>query len=348
MGSRHCEATVAVLFAHAEAHGACLATVDPRLRGCLCRLMKRGEVIRPARSVYARVSYWSGLSERDKGLHVLRALQELHPDWVFCFASAALAYDLPIDFRKMREVHVATSARRRARATKGAVFHIIPDSERTSTVLGIRVVSFERTLLDCMRTSGFERALALADAALRSKLSSRSRLLSYFRRAGRGLSGSSRAMKVMLLADPRSESAGESIARATMIEQGFALPDLQVSFRRPMDEDRFYRVDFLWLREDGSRVIGEFDGRMKYEDAEMRGGRSALRVLEDERRRESHLSAYGMPIVRFSYRDVMDAARFVRLLRCFGVPRREEAAVEHRKLWRSRSVSAKTFCIVSF
>lgn len=102
------------------------------------------------------------------------------------------------------------------------------------------------------------------------------------------------------------------------------------------------------MREDGSRIIGEFDGRAKYEDASLRGGRDALRVLEDERRRESRLTAYGMPIMRFSYRDAMNAAYFARLLKRFGVPWRREAADEHGRLNRSRSTSAKTFCIASF
>lgn len=348
MGSRSCETEVRRLLAHAETRGRCLATVDSRLRGGLVRLMRRGEVVRPARSVYARRAHWEGLSARSKGLYVLRALQELHPKWVFCSFSAALAYDLPIPFDLMGRAHVATSPRRRARATKGVAFRIVPDGEPVHIVSGIRVVPFERALLDCMRVSAFGRALALADAALRSGRASRERLLAYFRRVGRNLTGSLNARRTLRYADARSESAGESVARAAMIEQGFALPDLQVSFERPLNEGRSFRVDFLWMREDGMQVIGEFDGRVKYESRDLRGDRSALRVMEDERRRESQLSVYGMPIVRFSYRDVMDAAYFARLLGRFGIPRREEAAREHRRLQRSRSSAAKTFCVASF
>ena len=40
---------------------------------------------------------------------------------------------------------------------------------------------------------------------------------------------------------------------------------------------------------DGSRVIGEFDGMPKYEDAALRGGRTPMRVLADEQHREAQL-----------------------------------------------------------
>lgn len=348
MGSRHRIAELERLFAHAERQRCCLATVDPRLRDALRRLAARDEVVRPARSVYARRSCWESLSTRDRAQFTLRALQKLHPDWVFCFGSAALAYDLPASFASTRQVHVATTRARRARATRGVRFHVMPDDEDVCVVEGIRVTSFERTLLDCMRTAGFKRALALADAALRSGRAARGRLEASFLEKGSRQTGVRHAARALRYADARSESAGESVARAAMIEQGFALPDLQVSFKRPLDEGRTYRVDFLWMREDGSRVIGEFDGRAKYEDASLRGGRDALRVLEDERRRESRLTAYGMPIVRFSYRDVMNATHFARLLKRFGVPWRREAADEHGRLSRSRSTSAKTFCFVPF
>ncbi len=345
MGAR--ESELGGLFSEAEKRRSCLATCDARLRDALRRAMMRGEAIRPAKGVYARTAYWDRLPDRDRSLHVLRALQQAHPNWVFCSSSAAVAYDMPVPFASMSEIHVATSRSRRNRAAKDVAFHAMPEGEPVFSVAGINVVSFERTLFDCMRAADFGRALAFADVALRSGRS-KGKLLAYFREVGWNCSGALRAERALLYADGRSESAGESVARANMIELGFALPDLQVSFERPLERNRSYRVDFLWMREDGTRVIGEFDGRGKYEDAALRGNRSAVRVLEDERKRESLLSLYGMPIVRFSYRDVTDKAYFARLLESFGIPRRVEAAEEHRRMERSRLLAAKTFSIAPF
>lgn len=36
-------------------------------------------------------TYWSGLSKPEKMLHVMRTAQSIHPDWVFCHESAAVA-----------------------------------------------------------------------------------------------------------------------------------------------------------------------------------------------------------------------------------------------------------------
>ena len=152
-------------------------------------------------------------------------------------------------------------------------------------------------------------------------------------------------MRTMHYADARSESGGESIARAAMIQHGFALPELQVALPRPLDRRRSYRVDFLWTRLDGSRVIGEFDGMQKYEDAALRGGRTPMRVLADEQHREAQLTLYGMPIMRFSSKDVANTGRFVKLLDQYGIPRDDETARVVRRLSRSRSTSAHVFAV---
>lgn len=132
-----------------------------------------------------------------------------------------------------------------------------------------------------------------------------------------------------------------------MIREGFALPELQVTLPQPLSPQRFFRVDFLWTRLDGSMVLGEFDGMQKYEDGALLGGRSSLRALADERHREAQLTLYGMPIVRFTYQDVTNASRFVELLDRYGVPRSEEDARIERRLTRSRSASAHIFTVCS-
>ena len=88
-----------------------------------------------------------------------------------------------------------------------------------------------------------------------------------------------------------------------------------------MEPGKWFRVDFLWLTEDGRLVIGELDGRQKTSRPELMGGRDALRVMQDERLRESHLTALRPAIARFSYDDARDPARLGPLLERFGVPR---------------------------
>ncbi|WP_239443039.1 hypothetical protein [Gordonibacter sp. An230] len=199
-----------------------------------------------------------------------------------------------------------------------------------------------------MRTSGFDQALATADSALRVSGMTSASFAACFEHMGGTHTGTAHAVRTMRYADARSESGGESIARAVMIRRGFALPELQVVLPQPLNRERSFRVDFLWNRTDGGKVLGEFDGMQKYEDATMLAGRSSLRALADERHREAQLTLYGMPIVRFSYQDVMDEGRFAELLDRYGVPRNDEDARIERRLARSRSTSAHLFTVIPF
>lgn len=198
-----------------------------------------------------------------------------------------------------------------------------------------------------MRSVDFKQALAVADGALRASGRASGSFVRRFRGFGRSHAGATQAVRAMYCADALSESGGESIARATMIQQGFALPELQVPFPRPSDRRRFYRVDFLWTRLDGAKVIGEFDGMQKYEGAGFLEERSSLRAFADERHREAELTLYGMPIVRFSFKDVMDEKGFAALLERYGIPRSEEVARLERRLERTRSASACLFAVCS-
>lgn len=341
-----------------ERLGEFAATFDPALRHNLRYRIERGEVVKPAPGVYTRKPCWESLSKRERAYRTIAALQRIHPTWTFCRTSAAIALGLPISLNDLDSVHIAVEPAQRNRSTKGVNRHVV-ERDEPITVRGIRTTSLERTVLDCMRTADFGMAVAVSDYALRQSAlakarrgrsgQSRERYLAYFSSPGmRELKGARRASIAMLYADPRSESVGESLARAAMIEMGFALPDLQATLPHPLNPKKLYRVDFCWLREDGVRILGEFDGAVKYEDPETRGGLPALKVLENERRRESLLSVYGMPMVRFSYKDVMNRSYFARLLRRFGVPHREEMAREFQKIAAGGAPTAQTFSIMEY
>lgn len=338
------DAELARLFSHAEREQICLVPSSPRIRESLRRQLEQAKAVRPARGMYARSPYWRALAKPQQALHVLRTMQALHPHWTFCRESAAIAFGLPVAFESLQTVHVATSKANRTSSSGIVAWHIV-DNDRPVVAQGLRVTSLTRTVFDCMRTEDFGQALATADGALRLSGERPSSFVSRFKRIDGNLPGANKAVRTMLYADARSESGGESIARATMIQQGFAIPRLQVVLPRPLDRKRTFRVDFLWTRIDGSHVMGEFDGMQKYEDESMRGTRTSLRALADEQHRESQLTLYNMPIVRLSYKDVMDAASFARLLNRYGIPQSDEVARTERRLARSRSSSAQIFAV---
>ena len=335
------------LLRQSERRGRFLVVRDPSLQRSARHLAAKQELVKPAPRVYARKEQWNSLSKRERMIRTIQAVQQIHPEWTFCSNSAAAVLGLPINLDDLETIHVTTTSSQRAGSTKRVRRHIV-EGDEPIFLRGIRTTSFARTVLDCMRGSDFRMAIAVADSALRFGPLGRAALVSYFRSAGRHLQGTNIAIGAMLCADPRSESVGESLARATMIESGFALPELQTVLPHPLDARRSFRVDFLWMREDGSRVVGEFDGAVKYEDPAIRNGKSALRVLEDERKRESLLTFYGMPVVRFSYKDVMGRDGLCRLLKRFGIPYSRRMEDGFRRSISNRKPSVLTFSISEF
>lgn len=284
-------------------------------------LAGRGVLVNPMKSLYARPEYWTNLDKGEKQLHILRALSVLHPRWVFCAQSAALLLGLAVSYADMGIVHIAVSPGHGTSSIGQIRRHTIKGLEdEIATVDGIRITSLERTLFDCMRSVPFPQALAIADSGLRRYRIGRQRILGYILARPANCHGRRAALDAVLHADASSESGGESIARAVMIEEGFLLPSLQIWMDDPIEEQGRFRVDYSWSLPDGTTVIGEMDGREKYTNPEMTQGRGSIEVLADERLRESHLSARTR-IIRFGWKDVSNRKRFVKLLEAYGIPR---------------------------
>ena len=134
--------------------------------------------------------------------------------------------------------------------------------------------------------------------------------------------GSERVEPALSWSDPRSENGGESIARGRMLLLGYARPELQVEVPRVVEEGRPYRADFCWVRADGLVILGELDGRGKYVERELMGGRGIDEVLSDENIRGSRFSLYDVSLMRFRFGVTERPAEFAALLDEYGVPKR--------------------------
>lgn len=101
-------------------------------------------------------------------------------------------------------------------------------------------------------------------------------------------------------ADARSESPGESLSRALIAELGFPAPTLQ---RTVTTDAGTFRLDFCW---EDQRIVGEFDGRMKYFDDELLAGQDPREVLYREKQREDALRRAGWLVVRWGWSQLRD------------------------------------------
>ena len=189
-----------------------------------------------------------------------------------------------------------------------------------AVVDGVLVTGVLQTALDCMCTLPFPEALAIADSVVRFYPVDATQLAAYVEERGARRSGIATARRAACHANGLSENGGESLARGIMIEEGFCEPELQVEYVDPLT-GCVSRVDYRWILKDGSVLLAEHDGNVKFEDPRMLGSRTVAAAARDERLRESRLTVGGARIMRFTPAMVHDRAAFVQLLELYGVPR---------------------------
>lgn len=327
--SRTVSSELAQAFARAEGDGRCLTLPDDdtgRVRRALARRAKKGEVVSPAKGLYARAEHWGGLKRDEQVRHLVRGLHERHPNWVFCGPTAALMYGVDVSYALLDKVFVATT--RSAHGPDEGVVRrraVLSDEDVASQVEvvgGVPLTTPDKTVFDSLRWTDFPHGLGIADSALRAGVVERDSLERYARSQRTWRGGRERVLSALSWSDPRSENGGESIARGRMLLLGFARPELQVEVPRVVEGGAPYRADFCWVRADGSVVLGELDGGGKYADAELMGGRSLDEVLSDENIRGSRFTLYDVSLVRFRFATTGETERFSALLDEYGVPRR--------------------------
>ena len=320
--SKKVENELLVLLDEAQAKGACLVPGTKRVRAALRRRMGEGGIVSPRRGLYARESWWEALKPDGRALAIMRGLQQLHPSWVFCGVSAALAHGVDVSWGLLRKTHVVAPRKSWSARSDGIAWHAVDCLECEVVVRsGVRVTSLQRTTLDCLRWLSFSEGMVIADFAVARFPGGKDAMASYFESRKGRCRGIDHALETLSRSDGRAESGGESIARAVMIEQGFMVPELQTWVPDPLHPGKWFRVDFVWLRTDGRVIVGECDGRKKLFDPKMTQGKTPEEVLMDQRKREGLLTAYDVSVMRFTYEEAAGVTELVRKLELYGVPR---------------------------
>lgn len=234
----------------------------------------------------------------------------LAPGWIVSHESAAVLHGLPLPNSPLERVCVTRPVNDFGKVS-GHLHAYCADTDLDDIVLvgGVSCTSVARTVADLARSGSFKWAVAAGDYALRNGLTTTDEfehtLTSLYRR--RGVRNARRSLR---FADGRSESVGESLSRAVVHLGHLPAPELQVRFDD--DEGLIGYADFFW-REQG--IIGEFDGRTKYESL-VRAGETGADVLWREKQREDRLRALGHTIVRWHWDDVVsNSPRLVARLR---------------------------------
>ncbi|MEW1989485.1 hypothetical protein [Brevibacterium casei] len=220
--------------------------------------------------------------------------------------SAALMHGLPVAYPVTHQVEVVRPGVNRRFPNLHVRGATIPKQHIQTTPYGLQVTTLERTLVDVARTYSLEISVAMLDDALRRKLTTPAKIRTVFAQSFEKRN-SKRVELALDLADARRESPAESVAAVRFYQHGIVGMTPQVSFTT----DTFgttIRVDFC---HQAANLIVEVDGIGKL----YLGSGVPRDELERERRREQWLRDRGWRIVRISWKELFQEAKFEEIKR---------------------------------
>jgi hypothetical protein len=275
----------------------------------LGRLVRAGQLGRVRRGAYVAGPIPRDITVRHR-LLVRATVAGLRRPAAVSHQSAAVLHGLPLWGVPLARVHV--TRRPRASTDVSGTLHCHVASFRDDEVVdigGIPVTSVVRTLLDLARSLPHEQAVVALDGALFARRSSkddlRMRLMDIV-----GTPGSRSAARAVAFADGRSESVGESRSRVILHRWGLGPTTIQFDVLRG-DGSTVGRTDFAW---EDRRLVGEFDGRVKYGRL-LRPGQSPGDAVFDEKRREDEIRDEGWGVIRWVWSELDVPHRFAARIR---------------------------------
>ena len=266
-------------------------------------LARRGDLYQVGRGVYA-----DGPKARDRlkfadGRQLLTlagAVAAVGPSAVVSHQSAAYLHSIDLVAKPDPTAVLTVPVPRGRTARAGVKLHAaaVPD-EQVTTVVGLRVTTPARTVVDLARTLEFRAGVVAADSALHRKLVTKPELHAVLATCSQWR-GARRAAEVIKFADARAESPLESIARVAFSDCGLPPPQLQVWLGGTTEP--IGRVDFYWPK---YWTIAEVDGALKYESPDGPGR------ARQQLRRDMLLREGGFEVVHFTWDQINETPQRV-------------------------------------
>ncbi|SDC50871.1 Transcriptional regulator, AbiEi antitoxin, Type IV TA system [Geodermatophilus telluris] len=267
------------------------------------RLTRRRDWVRLRRGAYLDGPAPENGAVRHR-LLVRATLAALRRPAVVSHQSAAVLLGLPLWSVPLQRVHVTRRPPAWNDASRALVVHVGElDDDEVVHVGGTPVTAPARTAVDLARALPFERAVVVLDAALHDGVCSETALAAAVERAG-GRPGVRAASRAVAFADGRSESVGESRSRVLLHRLGLSPTGLQFPVHAA-DGPLLGRADFVW---EDRRVVGEFDGAVKYGRL-LRPGQHPGDVVFEEKRREDAIRDERWGVTRWTWDDLAAPAR---------------------------------------
>ncbi|WP_193315375.1 type IV toxin-antitoxin system AbiEi family antitoxin domain-containing protein [Nostocoides sp. F2B08] len=256
-------------------------------RLALTRLVKSGSLIRVCRGLYA-IPALVDRSPSAWHLHVAYGASLLYDDATMTGATALLAHGVTVWNTRLDRPALLRPPDRSASAS---AFWVRPrQCEHVATAWG-RAEPVADALVQHTIDNGIAQGVVSTDCALSRRLIDEDRLLAAAEKV-RSWPRSGRVRSMLTFVDQAHESPGESLTAVVAGSAGIRLvPQVTI-----VDDAGAFvaRVDFVV---EGTSVIVEFDGRLKYDEA-------PGAVLFDEKKREDRLRSLGYVVVRIIWADL--------------------------------------------
>lgn len=272
----------------------------------LARALRHGVLVRLRRGSYVSAETYAACDDEGKHLlHAWAALAAQKGEVALDGSSAGALHGHAIYQQDLSVVHLLRLDGGSGRHSASARHHHLRPEIGPGEIVeidGVRAVSPARAVWEVASSSSLEAGVVAADSALRKDPGLTDALEELQLRFTR-VPGSRTAREAMRLADPRAESAGESVTRVQFHRYRLPMPELQHDVFTA--GGRFVgRSDFYWPE---CRHLGEFDGKVKYERY-LRKGESASDCVLREKKREDDLRGENLGMTRFVWSAVMPGA----------------------------------------
>lgn len=277
----------------------------------IARLVKLRVLRHPGRGLYA-VASQSSDDPVEWHRQLVAGAFLLYPDAVLTGASALLALGLPTWKTDLSKPELL---RPRDRWAGMSAFRVRPARGEQQVIAGPwgTCVPLADALVQHAIDAGITQGVVSCDHALREGLVISDELEEAVERV-KSWPKSSRPRAMLTLADGRRESVGES--RSGLIFSFYGIEVVPQVTIRDHNGEFVARVDFLVK---GTRVVIEFDGKIKYE-------RDPGLTVFAEKNREDRLRELGYTVVRVIWRELNSPAALVaRIHRAIALDARQSA-----------------------
>jgi hypothetical protein len=277
--------------------------------------LRHGRWVRVRRGAYTLRDIWEAEDEIGRHRILSRAVMRSHGDRVaLSHGSAVLEHGIAVWGLDLSRVHVTRLDGGTGRIEKDVVHHegLCTDGDVVERD-GMSTMNAARSVLESASLTTVESGLVSADDALRRGVVNPGQLGGAFGRMDRW-PNTQKVHIVVALSDGRAESPGESRSRYLFWVQGLPAPVLQFE----VYDGRGGLVgvaDFGWPEQ---RLLGEFDGKVKYGRLLAEGEDPSDAVFREKRREDLMREVTGWAMVRLTWADLHrpgeTAARVRRLM----------------------------------